>query len=102
MLTPALDKRTRLPDDEGQFLGEAVVQVARDPPSLAGGRCLRQLLLPGGDLARSSDRQHQIEAEPEDVAGVDPAREERREQEVVGRRRGGERRRKREPAEELV
>jgi hypothetical protein len=96
------DERACLADDEGELLRQPVVEIACDATPLAGGRRRDQLLLPRRDLACGSDGDHQIEAEPEDVGGVDPARIERREQEVVESRCGAERRSERKPTEQLV
>src|SRR3954451_24429569 len=65
MLAGALDERAHLADDERELLRQSVVQVARNAPPLAGRGSLGQLLLPRSDLARGAERQHQVEAEPE-------------------------------------
>src|SRR5207237_8763369 len=91
-----------VPRDERDLLGEPVVHVAREPtPFLERGGCddARPVR---GDLARGANQESEVEAEAEDVAGVDPVRVDRRMEVVVDATRTGEDARDREPAAELV
>src|SRR4029079_16481847 len=72
-----------VPGEERDLLGQTVVDVAGQPATLLEGRRGDDAGPVGGDLASSPYEQGQIEAEPEDVAGVDPVRERCRMEEIV-------------------
>jgi hypothetical protein len=61
-----------------------------------------ELLLVGMDLTQRTDQQREVDAEPQEVTGVDPIAVERREQEVVEPRKGGQHATHGDPAHQLV
>jgi hypothetical protein len=61
-----------LGDDVREFLGETVMQVTGNSAPLVEDRALSGSPLVRADLARRSDEEEQVEANPEDVARVDP------------------------------
>ena len=88
--------------DEGQLLRDAVVQVARHPPSLLEHRRADARRLLARDLANRADEQRRDGREEEEVAAEEQLGELRGEQRVVDERDRGDHRADAQPLQELV
>ncbi len=95
-------QRPGLAPEKGELLGQPVMQVPRHPPAVLQHGGVRPQLPVGTDLPAGADQQQEVEAQAQEVAGVDVVGVQGGEEEVVHAGRRGEDAAHRHPSEQLV